>query len=142
MGVWESGEDGISLISLGRDGVLDDASGKNQAAADRYCHQLHLKPWAQVPGGSGLGVNAEDHGSWPIRWSFLYRIPYRIWFETSMGLGQCGGRFYIGFHIVWFETSRQEVEAEIIFPPFRLLSRQRELVQDQSYPILATRLSL
>jgi hypothetical protein len=28
MGVWESGEDGISLISLGRDGnVLDDASG-------------------------------------------------------------------------------------------------------------------
>src|SRR5215470_14362822 len=32
----------------------------------------------QVPGGSGLGVNAEDHGSWPMRWSFLYRIPYRI----------------------------------------------------------------
>src|SRR5215471_7842340 len=25
-----------------------------------------------------------------MRWSFLYRIPYRIWFETSMGLGQCG----------------------------------------------------
>src|SRR5215831_17193414 len=28
--------------------------------------------------------------SWPMRWPFLYRIPYRIWFETSMGLGQCG----------------------------------------------------
>ena len=27
--------------------VLDDASGKNQAAADRYYHQLHLKPWAK-----------------------------------------------------------------------------------------------
>src|SRR6516165_6014576 len=52
----------------------------------------------QVPGGSGLGVNAEDHGSWPMRWSFLYRIPYRIWFATS----------------------HQEVETKIIFPLFRL----------------------
>jgi hypothetical protein len=25
---------------------------KNQAAADRYYHQLHPKPWAKVPGGS------------------------------------------------------------------------------------------
>src|SRR5215831_8606262 len=55
-----------------------------------------------------------------------------------MGLGQCGGRFYIGFHIVWFETSmvlanavavsisdsisygfetsHQEVETKISFP--------------------------
>src|SRR6516162_7802110 len=24
-------------------------SGKNQAAADRYYHQLHLKPWAKSP---------------------------------------------------------------------------------------------
>ena len=52
----------------------------------------------QVPGGSGLGVNAEDHGSWPMRWSFLYRIPYRIWLATS----------------------HQEVETKIIFPLFRL----------------------
>jgi hypothetical protein len=63
MGDLGSGEDGISLISLGRDGewedymtknVLDDASGKNQAAADRYYHQLHLKPWAKSPPSSGL----------------------------------------------------------------------------------------
>ena len=28
-------------------------------------------------------IHAEDHGSWPMRWSFLNRIPYRIWFATS-----------------------------------------------------------
>jgi hypothetical protein len=56
------------------------------------------KALGQVPRGSGLGVNAEDHGSWPMRWSFLYRIPYRIWFATS----------------------HQEVETKIIFPLFRL----------------------
>jgi hypothetical protein len=48
----------------------------------------------QVPGGSGLGVNAEDHGSWPMRWvvsimvfstiksKYLLvgdRKPYTIW---------------------------------------------------------------
>src|SRR6516162_8566851 len=61
------------------------ASGKNQAAADRYYHQLHLKPW--VKSGSSprrRRPGAEDHGSWPMRWSFLYRIPYRmvyiVWF--------------------------------------------------------------
>ena len=33
--------------------------------------------------------------------------------------GQCGGRFYIGFHIVWFETSRQEVEEPTFYPNHR-----------------------
>ena len=58
--------------------VLDDASGKTQAAADRYCHQLHLKPWAKSPEEAA--------------WALMQRI---------MGLGQCDGRFYIGFHIVY-----------------------------------------
>ena len=40
----------------------------------------------QVPGGSGLGVNAEDHGSWPMGWveilvsvEFTY-IPKNVFF--------------------------------------------------------------
>src|SRR6516225_9678755 len=41
--------------------------------------------------------------------------------QRIMGLGQCDGRFYIGFHIVyWLATSHQEVETKIIFPLFRL----------------------
>jgi hypothetical protein len=66
-----------------------------------------------------------------------------------MGLGQCGGRFYIGFHIVWFETSMVLANAVAVsisdsisyglrpptFSPFQALSRQWELVQDQSCPI-------
>src|SRR6516162_7440046 len=36
-------------------------SGKNQAAADRYYHQLHLKPWAKSPEEAAWG-----RGSWVL----------------------------------------------------------------------------
>ena len=58
----------------------------------------HPKPWAKSPEEAA--------------WALMQRI---------MGLGQCDGRFYIGFHIVyWLATSHQEVETKIIFPLFRL----------------------
>ena len=43
---------------------------KNQAAADRYYHQLHLKPWAKSPEEAAwalmqriMGLVGEHHGS-------------------------------------------------------------------------------
>ena len=71
---------------------------QKQAAADRYYHQLHLKPWAKSPEEAA--------------WALMQRI---------MGLGQCDGRFYIGFHIVYgWRPPTQELETKIIFPLFRL----------------------
>ena len=107
MGGLGSGEDGISLIPLGRDGEWEDYKTK-------MSWTMHPeKPGCgealgQVPGGSGLGVNAEDHGSSLRTQSTppsgelpriltVNRIPYRIWFATS----------------------HQEVETKISFPLFR-----------------------
>ena len=48
---------------------------QKQAVADRYYHQLHLKPWAKSPEEAA--------------WALMQRI---------MGLGQCDGRFYNAMH--------------------------------------------
>src|SRR6516225_3443798 len=64
----------------------------------------------QVPGGSGLG-------------------------QRIMGLGQCDGRFHTGFQSYMVCDLPPGGRDQNNFSPFQALSRQRELVQDQSYPI-------
>src|SRR6516164_1528970 len=92
MGDLESGEDGISLIPCGsgmENGKITRLKCPGRCIRKKPGCGRPVLPSAssealgQVPGGSGLGVNAEDHGSWPMGWSFLYRIPYRIWSATS-----------------------------------------------------------
>src|SRR6516164_3124047 len=84
MGDLESGEDGISLIPCGsgmENGKITRLKCPGRCIRKKPGCGRPVLPSAssealgQVPGGSGLGVNAEDHGSWPMGWSFLYRIP-------------------------------------------------------------------
>jgi hypothetical protein len=60
----------------------------------------------QVPGGSGLGVNAEDHGSWPMRWSFLNRA-------TDVGLVQALPDLRMGLCSMQERASREGVRMPI-----------------------------
>src|SRR5215470_14647396 len=68
-----------------------------------------------------------------MRRSFLYRYGLRppwvlanavvvsisVWFETSMVLVNAVAVSISDFHIVWFETSRQEVEEPTFYPNHR-----------------------
>jgi hypothetical protein len=48
---------------------------KNEAAADRYHHQLHPKPWAKSPEEAAWALMQRITGSWPMGslmvWRFL-----------------------------------------------------------------------
>ena len=41
---------------------------QKQAAADRYYHQLHPKPWAKSPEEAAWALMQRIMGSWPMGW--------------------------------------------------------------------------
>jgi hypothetical protein len=41
---------------------------QKRAAADRYYHQLHPKPWAKSPEEAAWALMQRNHESWPMGW--------------------------------------------------------------------------